>query len=157
METVNGVLVGCFGVLTLVVLVETFRLRRYGQGLLQLGLLAGAALLLRVWIGFPGWGRGTRGHFGAGDNPWPMIGLIFACIVAGMAARYFFYLKRDFAWSSLLKPLCVSPIVLLPLVGTLQDAAKLEALQVLSFCLLAFQNGFFWRVVFERAQARLGE
>jgi hypothetical protein len=55
----------------------------------------------------------------------------------------------------LLKPLCVSPIVLLPLLGTLQGAMTLEPIQVLSFCLLSFQNGFFWRVIFERANATL--
>lgn len=45
--------------------------------------------------------------------------------------------------------------MLLPLLGTLQDASQLEAIQVVSFCLLAFQNGFFWKVVFERAQKKL--
>ncbi|HEX4954317.1 MAG TPA: hypothetical protein VF017_13075 [Thermoanaerobaculia bacterium] len=155
MEAIDLILIGCFGILVVLILVEAVRSRRVLRGLGQLAILALAGLLLWLWIGFPRLEGGDRRHFGAGGNPWPMIILIFVCIVVGMAARYFFYLKGKASWGSLLKPLCVSPIVLLPLLGTLQDTAQLEPIQVVSFCLLAFQNGFFWKVVFERAQQKL--
>ena len=155
MATIHMVLLGCFAVLLVMILAEAVRSGRWGRAGVEVALLAVAALLLRAWIGFPAFAPGNRQHFGAGDNPWPMLGLVFFCICLGMAARYAFYLKGAFSWPTLLKPLCVSPIVLLPLLGTLQDAKDLQPLQVVSFCVLAFQNGFFWRVVFERAQASL--
>jgi hypothetical protein len=45
----------------------------------------------------------------------------------------------------------ISPILLLPLIGSIQAVKSLEAIQVASFALLAFQNGFFWQVVLQRA------
>jgi hypothetical protein len=63
-------------------------------------------------------------------------------------------LKGTFSWPDLLKPLCISPIVLLPLIGSVQGMKGLESMQVISFALLAFQNGFFWQVVLERASPK---
>lgn len=153
-SAVTQLLLGCFGGLVVLFVVDAIRSGRWGRfGVEMVGLLL-AFLVLRWTLGFPDFGPNGQ-SFGPGDNPWPMIGLVFFCILLGMAARYFFYLKSAFSWSALLKPICVSPIVLLPLLGTLEDASQLRALQVVSFCILAFQNGFFWRVVFERAQANL--
>lgn len=152
---VTQLLVVCFAALALLAVIDLVRTRRLGSFAGHLAVLALAFLVLWRSTGFPIPADFRRQSFGAGDNPWPMISLVFVCILAGMAARYFFYLQSRFTWSSLLRPVCVSPIVLLPLLGTLQDTDQLEALQVVSFCVLAFQNGFFWRVVFERAQASL--
>jgi hypothetical protein len=119
----------------------------------EFGLLFAAGITLFIAAGFPL--PGSRQAFGAGSGSLLLVGVMFLCIVLGMAARYFFYLRNPFDWLSLLKPLCVSPIVLLPILGTLQSPAELAPVQLVSFCLLAFQNGFFWRVVFERAQSNL--
>jgi hypothetical protein len=44
--------------------------------------------------------------------------------------------------------------VLLPLIGSIQNINELDAMQTISFALLAFQNGFFWEVVLERVQPK---
>jgi hypothetical protein len=49
------------------------------------------------------------------------------------------FILREFA-----KPIFVSPIVLLPLLGAV-TGATLDALQITSFWFLSFQNGFFWK------------
>jgi hypothetical protein len=77
---------------------------------------------------------------------------MFGGILSGIVARHIFYLSKAFSWLDLLKPLCISPIVLLPLMGSVQGMKELEAIQVVSFALLAFQNGFFWEVILERAK-----
>jgi hypothetical protein len=111
-----------------------------------------ALLVLHLTTGFPG--RGPRESFGAGTDL-GMVTLMFVAILAGMAARYFFYLRSKFRWKSFLKPLCASPIVLLPLLGTFPFGTKPEVIQVIAFAALAFQNGFFWKVIFERAKAEV--
>jgi len=115
----------------------------------ELALLLAALLVLHLTTGFPG--AGGRQSFGAGADL-GMVALMFVGILAGMAARYIFYLRGKFRWRSFLKPLCVSPIVLLPLLGTFPFGGKVEPIQWIAFAILAFQNGFFWRVIFERAK-----
>jgi hypothetical protein len=150
---INSVVLVCLVMSAAFVVTDLVRFRALGLFFLEAGLLIAAAAVLFWTTGFPA--APARQSFGAGTDSLLMVGLLFFWIVLGMAARYFFYLRARFSWGSFLRPLCVSPIVLLPLLGTLQSTGKLEPIQMISFCLLAFQNGFFWRVVFERAQANL--
>jgi hypothetical protein len=92
-----------------------------------------------------------RVSFGEETSSWGIVLVMLGCVILGIAARYVFYLKGAFSWLEFVKPLCISPIVLLPLIGSIQTVKTLEPMQVLSFGLLAFQNGFFWQVVLERA------
>ncbi len=82
----------------------------------------------------------------------PIIILVFVFILLGMAARYFFYLKTKFSWQNFLRPVFISPIVLLPLLGAIYGNSQATIQQIISLLALAFQNGFFWRVVFEGKQ-----
>ena len=151
---INSIVLGCLVAYGLVALVDLARFRLFNRFAVELGLLIAAAVILRATEGFPEPEAGQA--FGAnGTGSLPMVGLMFLCITVGMLARYLFYVRGPLVWMPFFKPLCVSPIVLLPLMGTLQAGTALEPIQVISFCLLAFQNGFFWRVVFERAQSSL--
>lgn len=94
--------------------------------------------------------------FGAGSSPTFVVLFMFACILLGIGARYIFYLEGRFAWLDFVKPLCISPILLLPLISSLQTGKNLEAIQVVSFGLLAFQNGFFWQAVLAQARPKTG-
>jgi hypothetical protein len=116
----------------------------------QAGLLIGVCVLLRVTTGFPS----TRRPFG-GVSPELSIAIMFVCTILGISAQYLFGLRGRFSWRSLLKPLVISPIVLLPLIGSVQGSGGIQSLQLISFGFLAFQNGFFWRTVLERAQTKL--
>jgi len=78
---------------------------------------------------------------------------MFPAILLGIASSHIFHLQRgQFSWLDLLKPVCISPILLLPLMASLQGVGDLNDMQVISFALLAFQNGFFWRVVLTSAK-----
>jgi hypothetical protein len=78
---------------------------------------------------------------------------MFLATLLGIAARYAFYLPRGrFSWLDFLKPISISPIVLLPLLGSVTGSGSLKDIQVLSFAFLAFQNGFFWQAVLEAAR-----
>ena len=61
---------------------------------------------------------------GAGSSPTLVILIMFLCILLGIGARYIFYLQRNFSWLDFAKPLCISPILLLPLIGSLPGREK---------------------------------
>ena len=92
--------------------------------------------------------------FGPGPSSVATILIMFGSIMLGIVARYIFFLQKQFSWLDCAKPLCISPIVLLPLMSSVQTLKSLEPIQVLSFALLAFQNGFFWQAVLERARPK---
>ena len=147
----NSIVLVCMVAWCALAFIDLARSRSWGRFLLEAGLLVVATLILRCTLGFPH--PELRQSFGTGTGSLATIGLMFLCIALGMVARHMFCLRGRFIWLPLLRPLFVSPIVLLPLLGTLQSAMTLEPIQVLSFCLLSFQNGFFWRVIFERVNA----
>jgi hypothetical protein len=118
--------------------------------LIGTGCLLATALILHLLTGFPT-ADGRRQAFGGGVSDEQMLALMFLGVVAGIAAHYAFYARGRFSWRSFARPLVVSPIVLLPLIGSVQGAA-LETIQIFSFVILAFQNGFFWREVLRNAK-----
>ncbi|HUQ95824.1 MAG TPA: hypothetical protein VM120_29370 [Bryobacteraceae bacterium] len=93
-----------------------------------------------------------RVAFGTGTSPMITILCMFVASVLGIAAHYVFYLKGRFSWPRLLKPLCISPIVLIPLIGSMQGMTDLKDMQLVWFALLAFQNGFFWHALLNEAR-----
>jgi hypothetical protein len=93
----------------------------------------------------------SRQAFGVSASPVLALGLMFVGIIFGIAANYIFHLASPFSWLDFARPLVVSPIILLPLMGSLQGAA-LELLQLACFVVLAFQNGFFWQQVLRDAK-----
>lgn len=144
-------ILACMGLYALIIVVDLIRERAVKRALLAAAVLVAVAGLLHLATGFP-----EPSHLQAfgGLGPLPVIALMFLCILAGMGASYVFHLKTRFSWLSFLKPLCVSPIVLLPLLGTLQAVSQVEPVQVLSFSFLAFQNGFFWKMILERTRTQ---
>jgi hypothetical protein len=77
---------------------------------------------------------------GEGQSLLVPVAIMFGAIVLGIVARYFFYLAPgQFSWLGLLKPTMISPIVLIPLIGSVQTGDGLNSMQLVSFGLLAFQ------------------
>jgi hypothetical protein len=95
----------------------------------------------------------------AGSLPWGLIGLLYLAMLAGMAAQYV-YLKSErarFRWHLFVKPVLLSPVVFLPLLAGLQD--HLDGgpwnLARLMLLFIAFQNGFFWKTLFDAQAGRI--
>ena len=135
------------GYLVLIV-IDLVRSRRYKRFIFEvlvlLGLVALGMLLMNATIGHVA--------FGAGSSPVSLVLIMFIATVLGIAARYFYYLQGSFSWLGFLKPICISPIVLFPLITSVQTIHDLNATQMVSFSFLAFQNGFFWQAVLQRAR-----
>jgi hypothetical protein len=130
-------------------LIEFLRKHYFKRFLFEILLIIGFIIILNITTGFPI--PSSRQAFG-GVSPLVAMGIMFVCTILGIMAHYFFYLKGKFSWRKFLKPLFISPIVFLPLIGSVQSISSLESIQMISFAILAFQNGFFWKEVFERGQ-----
>jgi hypothetical protein len=148
--SIVGVLRVCVALYLVLILADWVRSRRHKRFLLELLPLA-ALLIVDVLISTEATGYLA---FGAGTSPTMVILVMFGAILLGTAARYVFHLQVRFSWLDFAKPLCISPILLLPLIGSVQGVTDLQPMQVVSFALLAFQNGFFWQVVLERTQPK---
>ncbi|MCI5219909.1 MAG: hypothetical protein D3914_12170 [Candidatus Electrothrix sp. LOE2] len=146
---INTLLLLFSGLYLILLLVEGIITRSGKRVLIEAVLLCAFLFLLNRMTGFPV--PSSRQAFG-GVSPLTAIGVMFVCTMLGIMAHYIFYLKGKFSWQEFLKPLVISPIIFLPLVGSVQSLTGLEPVQMISFAILAFQNGFFWKEVFGRVK-----
>jgi hypothetical protein len=139
----------CIAVYTVAIVIELSVRRRWLRFTLEaVSVLIVMAIALLVNSTVTG-----RVAFGEGKSPAGSVGIMFAATICGIAARYIFYLQAgQFSWLDFLKPLTISPIVLLPLIGSVQTTGELSGMQIMSFGVLAFQNGFFWQAVLAGAK-----
>lgn len=138
---------GLYGLIVLLELIVSHGVKRF---VMQAAVIVAVVILLNLTMGFPE----TRQSFG-GVSAVVAIAIMFLCTVLGIAGHYFFYRRGKFSWTSFLKPMVISPIVLLPLMGSVPGASDVQAIQLISFGFLAFQNGFFWREVVARAKSQI--
>jgi len=139
--------IGCYGLIIILDLILTRAVKRC---IIEVIILIAVIVLLNVTTGFPAYKQG----FG-GVSLIVAIGIMLVCTVLGMAARYVFYQGEKFSWWSFLRPLAISPLILLPLIGTMQGISEFEHIQLISFGVLSFQNGFFWREVFKKVRKEM--
>lgn len=90
-----------------------------------------------------------------GISPITAIIIMFGSIILGIIANHR-YVSRKISWHSLSRPIVISPMILLPLIGTLPSSTDLESLQLICLSIIAFQNGFFWKTIFERIGQYMG-
>jgi len=137
-----------YGVVLLVELVVTRRIKHFAVQAVLLGLVF---VLLHTTMNFPT----PKKPFG-GASLLAAVILVLICTILGMAAQSIFYMGDSrLSLVGLVRPFVISPIVLLPLLGSILGSEQLNAVQLISFSFLAFQNGFFWRVVLERAGPKI--
>ena len=147
---IGGLLKGCAAAYLALILFDLVRSRRAKRFLLELLPLV-VLIIIDVLIA-----SAKNGYvsFGPGPSSVVTVLIMLGSILLGIVARYVFSLQGRFVWLDFAKPLCISPILLLPLMSSVQTLKSLEPVQVLSFALLAFQNGFFWQAVLDRARPK---
>jgi hypothetical protein len=113
--------------------------------LFLIALIIGLSLLIGIYFFLQSKGVIEKGGVSFSKQiPWIEIGLYFV-MVAGMASKYVYSwseTRKKFKIRSLLRPICVSPIVF-GYVYTQIDAIS----SLLPLFILAFQNGFFWQTI----------
>lgn len=138
------------GLYAIAILIDLMINRSWKYFIIEASILIIVIIVLYLTTGFP---TTIRQPFG-GISPVLAIAIMFVCTILGIASRYFFYQKGNFSWRSFLKPMFISPIVLLPLLGSVQGVSSFESIQLISFGILAFQNGFFWNAVLEHTKTQ---
>src|SRR5262245_55767815 len=134
----------CITVYILTILIEIFFRKNWKRFFFQAFLLIGL-VLLGLAINHASTGRVA---FGPDTAIVKTVLIMFGATVLGIIARYIFYLQKgQFSIFDFAKPIVISPIVLLPLIASLQTTSELTGMQFVSFGLLAFQNGFFWQAI----------
>ena len=121
----------------------------YRNGARTLGamlLLGALAVVTYLWVPEPAPERALFGAEGPGFPVMVAVAAMLVSICLGIVARYVFDAEQAFDLFALLRPLVVAPLLLLPLIGTL-DNGELQPLQLVSLSVLSFQNGFFWQKV----------
>jgi len=140
----------CILVYILAIVAEILIRRNLGRFMVQLAVLSAVVVLALLLNN----ATDAKVAFGGGVPSVGATAIIFASIILGVIARYVFYLEGKFSWLGLLKPMCITPVVLLPLWGTVQGTDRLNTTQMVYFALLAFQNGFFWPAVLDKAKPK---
>ncbi len=139
---------GAYGVLLIAEILFSAETRMLS--LLQILGVAAMAIVLHLTTGFPV----PVQAFGGADPLWAVL-IMLGCVVLGMMAHYgFFKGEVPFSWREFLRPLLISPIVIGPLLGSVVGAESLSPMQLVSFMILGFQNGFFWKQVLDRAKPK---
>lgn len=91
----------------------------------------------------------------------PAMFVLFICMLVGMACNHFYNyfmkpkLKREpFDFWRFIAPIFVSPFIFAPLWAAFRDAGvSLSPLKYAAF-FVAFENGFFWKEVFDNRRRR---
>ena len=139
----------CMGIYAVLVLIDAFIRKTWKALVINLVLLGLVFLVLALTTDFPD----KPTSFG-GVTPVLAILIMFAATCLGMAAWYFRTARKP-RWINLFKTLVLSPIVLVPMIGTVQGAETIEPIQMFTLRLLAFQNGFFWKTILDQAKKQL--
>ena len=118
---------------------------------LEISFLFSYTVALFAWTGFPH----SIVAFSEPVSPRFLLALQIS-IIAGIIGCQAFEHPSDqkWRWQEILRPVLVAPMLLLPLLGSLDSCGGLNSLQSASFFLLAFQNGFFWRKVFHQVSTK---
>ncbi len=153
MGTLITVIVALAAVLYLfLLLVECFRTQKRKSALIQLIALGAFVALLNNATGFPI----PRISFG-GVESHTVLAIMFVCIMVGIVSNYLFF-AVTFDWKEFLRPLLISPLLLMPLYGLIEGSQAIERMKLISLCLVSYQSGFFWKVLFEKiAKSAKGE
>jgi len=128
--------------------IKTIREKKLKELLGQVILVCFIVVVLNIFTGFPN----TRESFGTGNVEFIVI-YAFIAMLLGIVSNYF-YFNHKFCFYTFIRPILVSPMVFIPVLGVITSSSVDTKVQILSICLVAFQNGFFWRSIFEKETSK---
>jgi membrane protease YdiL (CAAX protease family) len=145
-----------FGMLFVVVLFHFRKGRNWKALIFSLIILGIGAFLLNRYFGFPQ----PIETYGPTEETIALV-IAYLSMLIGMVAQYFYRQAESgrrrfkFRLAPFLMPVLISPIVFIPLLSIIQEmgfegGAFTKSNIMLYF--VAFQNGFFWKEIFERQQ-----
>jgi hypothetical protein len=139
-------------------LARAWRTHNWDQFRLEMVALVAFAGFLHWLFGFPFATHETPK--GPGED-FTIVAVLLVCMLLGMLAQVFYQhfdqprrvrLRKKIDWGQFWAPVCASPIVFIPLMVTLQNAnidLKTMTTPKMMIFFVAFQNGFFWKALFD--------
>jgi hypothetical protein len=141
---------------------ELIRRKNWESFGIQIPVILIVALVLNRWFGYFNTTE-IKGFRKIGEG-WLVIGLYLSTIM-GIVAHHIFVQtpgldapeeRTKLRWTPLLKPFVISPLIFLSALSQLNKVSAqadtlIAALMQFGF---AFQNGFFWKAVFEQFQGK---
>jgi hypothetical protein len=94
---------------------------------------------------------------------WTDIFVLMISMILGMISQYFFFMEKEdsFNFHSFIKPFLASPIIFMPLAASqAQSSINLTGsfdLAGFTGIVVAFQNGFFWKIVFDNISKKVAK
>lgn len=129
-----------------------------GRSLVLVGLFVIFAVgFLLVISGSVGYFPSVESKGAPSEPAWAMVAAMYVAMLAGIVAQSYYFREPSPSWFSWLKPALASPIIFIPLISSYQSSLSNltnVGLAELMMLLIAFQNGFFWKVIFDK-QAEL--
>src|ERR1700690_1628448 len=116
----------CAGIYLVLIIVDLVRSRRLGRAVAEIVLLVGL-IVMDILIASASAGYIT---FGSGISQVWVVVIMIPCVMLGTAAHFIFYRKGTFDWGDFLRPLVISPLVLLTMFGTVLTGKNAEPIQV---------------------------
>ncbi|MGY0313541.1 hypothetical protein ACV4QK_16880 [Alteromonas macleodii] len=144
----NNILVISLLLFFLLTVISSFKYKEKGIALFQLIILIVLTSPLVVFYEFPI----PKVSFGNAESL-KNITLVYFALVAGMIANHLFFTTK-FNFMLMLKPILVSPIVMMPLFSLVENSNEDNSIKLISLIFIAFQNGFFWKSVFEQVEKK---
>lgn len=137
--------------------VRGLRTKNFLGLVVQTLLIIGFTVFLNILFGFP---FPSAAVAKSPSSDLAVATALFVSMILGMLAQFLYSHftlrkgeRKDFDWGLFVAPLFASPIVFLPLLSALQNAdVDLTHLTAprLMVLLVAFQNGFFWKELFDK-------
>ncbi len=159
-------LVGWF-IIAIAYLVRNKRRKGYWiASVIQIFAILAIAKLLNRYLGFfsdiQDMGMTTIGE------SLTLLGLYFSMVLGIIAHHIFVQVQRieesyktgrrkRIRWFPMIMPLVISPIIFLAVLSLLQSTGKQATtpIAVVTQCILAFQNGFFWKSIYGQIQKNM--
>jgi hypothetical protein len=155
----------CSAILLLILLADLWSSRRratkqtFGTKLSIALAVAFAVVTVAAFLGLSGgsfFANAIESKGGSEPTPWGLVGAMYAAMLIGIVAQTYYFGDGRSALSWI-KPALASPIIFIPLISSYQSSLSSVVhvgLAELMMLLVSFQNGFFWKVIFDK-QAEL--
>ena len=140
----NNILLFSMVLYSIFLVIEFYNSKKKQTIFIQIVIISVVTVVLFFMTGFPF----PKVSFGTTTSIMT-VSIMFGCVIFGIFSNYLFF-STTFTWREFLRPVLISPIVLMPLYGLVEGTPDIQNMKLISLCLISFQNGFFWKVLFEK-------
>ncbi len=110
------------------------------------------AYLFATRSGISPYGSSTGVGFGFWDQSMSVAVGVTGAILGVVGSQLIAIGKEPFAWHTLLKPLLIAPVVIIPTIKLIETAGEQSLISMLLLFAVSYQNGFFWERIMKEGK-----